>query len=526
MFSLKVASVAEMRNLDRRAVDELSIPEVILMENAGLASCFVLTREMGTCRQKCVVLCGPGNNGGDGLVVARCLHANGAEVKVFIAGEAGKYRGAAKSNLDIARKLPLEIVQIKSAADIRGAVMHSRVIVDALLGTGLDREVSGLFRDLIRLINESGKIILSLDIPSGINGDNGEVMGAAVRADHTVTFGLPKTGNILYPGYAHCGRLYVSHISFPPLLHNDDALKIQINGHINLPARPPDAHKGSMGKALFIAGSAGYYGAPYFASLSFLKAGGGYAYLAAPASVVPFIAQKGSEIVFMPLAETTAGSISPAARQQLLELAEKTDFVVIGPGLSLDKDTCRLVRELVPLITKPLLIDGDGISALTGDLQLIRQRKFPTILTPHLGEMARLTGNTIAQISRNKIPVLQETAKDIRAIIVLKGAHSLIGAPDGRVSINLSSNPGMATAGSGDVLTGAIAAMFGMGLPLEEAVRKGVFLHGLAGDLAAAAKGEDGITAQDILEYLPFALKQDRDKVKGAWREKYEIPVV
>ena len=523
---MKVASVAEMRNLDRRAAEELSIPEVILMENAGLASCFLLSREVGIGGQKCAVLCGPGNNGGDGLVVARCLHANGAEVKVFIAGEEGKFQGAAKSNLDIARKLPLEITQVKSAAAIRGAIMHSRVIVDALLGTGLDREVSGLFRDLIQLMNESGKTILSLDIPSGINGDTGEVMGAAVRADYTVTFGLPKIGNMLYPGYAHCGRLYVSHISFPPLLHNDDALKIQISGHISLPARPPDAHKGSMGKALFIAGSAGYYGAPYFSSLSFLKAGGGYTYLAAPRSVAPFIAQKGSEIVFAPLEETAAGSISPANRQQLLELAEKTDFVVIGPGLSLEKDTCRLVRELIPLIKKPLLIDGDGISALTDDLHLIRQRPFPTILTPHLGEMARLTGKTIPHISRYKIPVLQETAKDLRAIIVLKGAHSLIGAPDARVFINLSSNPGMATAGSGDVLTGAIAAMFGMGLPLEEAVRKGVFLHGLAGDLAAAAKGEDGITAQDILEYLPFALKHDRERIKGDWREKYEIPVV
>jgi len=519
---MKVASVEEMRNLDRRAMEELSIPEIILMENAGLASCFFLSREVGIEGQKCAVLCGPGNNGGDGLVVARCLHANGAKVKVFLAGDEEKFKGAAKSNLSIIRKLPIEISRVKSAAAVRRRIMHCHIIIDALLGTGLDREVSGIIGDLIGFINGSGKKVLSLDIPSGINGNDGAVMGEAVRADYTIAFGLPKIGNMLYPGYSHCGNLHVSHISFPPSLYDDSAIKIQTNDHIGLPARPPDAHKGRMGKALFIAGSANYYGAPYFSSMAFLKAGGGYAYLAAPRSVASVIAGKGSEIVFLPQEETGTGSIARKNKPALLEMAEKMDIVVIGPGLSLTEETQELVRELAAAIKKPLLIDGDGLTALTDHLDIIRQRPAGTILTPHLGEMARLTGKTMTHISSHKIPVLQETAKALRTMLVMKGAHSLIGAPDSRVFINLSGNPGMATAGSGDVLNGAIAAMFGLGLPLEEAVRKGVFLHGFAGDLAALDKGEDGITAQDILEYLPLSLKRDREGIKG----RYEIPIV
>ena len=346
-------------------------------------------------------------------------------------------------------------------------------------------------------------------------------MGVAVRADHTVAFGLPKVGNLLYPGFGQGGKLSVSHISFPPCLYDD--LKIQINGPLKLPARPAEAHKGSLGKTLFIAGAANYYGAPYFASLSFLKTGGGYAYLATPRSVAPFVAQKCSEIIMLPQQETGSGSIAPANRQHLLEQAEKADLVVLGPGLSLAGETKQLVKELVSAIEKPLLIDGDGLTAIAGDLRLLRERPGATILTPHLGELARLTGKTLSQISGSRIAALQETARETGALLVMKGAHSLIGAPDGRVFINLSGNPGMATAGAGDVLTGVIAALFGMGLTLEEAVRKGVFIHGLAGDLAADAKGEDGIIATDILEYLPLAMKQDRE---GAAGSRHAIPIV
>ncbi len=523
---MKVASVAEIRAMDRQAMERFSIPEGILMENAGLAAYAVLAREALGKGQKVTLLCGTGNNGGDGLVVARALHAAGVPIKIFLAGAAERFQGAAKTNYEIVTKLPVDIRQIKSAAVVRNEIKHSGVLVDALLGTGLDRKVTGLYGDLIELMNESGKTVFSLDIPSGVNGDTGEIMGVAVRASYTVTFGLPKIGNLLYPGFGRNGDLRVSHISFPPALYEDASLKIQINDPLSLPPRSPEAHKGAMGKALIIAGAANYFGAPYFSAMSFLKAGGGYAYLATPRSAAPFIAQKGHELVLLPQQETNTGSIALVNKPELLELAEKVDFVVLGPGLSLVEETQQLVRELVAAIRTPLLIDGDGLTALTGHNQLLRERPGTTILTPHLGELARLTGKTASLINANKIAHLQETARATGAFVVMKGPHSLIGAPAGRVFINLSGNPGMATAGTGDVLTGTIAAMFGLGLPLEEAVRKGVFIHGFAGDLAAAAQGEDGMTAQDVLACLPAAMQHDRYGTTGVSGKNYEIPVV
>jgi NAD(P)H-hydrate epimerase len=417
-------------------------------------------------------------------------------------------------------------VRINSLEHIRSDVLHCQGIVDALFGTGLDRQVEGLFKEVIELINTSGKPVLSLDIPSGVNGDTGEIMGTAVQADFTATFGLPKIGNILYPGFAQGGKLHVCHISFPPDLQEGQSIRVRLNNPPPVPPRNPDAHKGSMGEVLFIAGAANYFGAPCFAALSFLKAGGGYSRLAAPASIIPAIAQKGGEIVFVPQRETAAGSLSGGNFEGLLVLSTTMDMVVIGPGLSLDEETQALVRSLVQEITRPLLIDGDGLTAVSSRSELIRERKAPTILTPHLGEMARITGISIADIRKDRIRVLQETAADLRAIIVLKGAHSLIGTPDGQVFVNLSGNPGMATAGSGDVLTGTIAAMYGQGLPLEDAVCKGVFLHGLAGDLAAKVRGEDGITAQDILEFLPEARKADREGLPAELRSRYAGPEI
>ena len=507
--------------MDRYASEKLNIPEEILMENAGQTSSFVLSKEMGIKDKRFVVLCGIGNNGGDGFVVARNIHANGGMVKVFILGDPAKFKGAAKTNLNILTKLPVEVRRTESVETIEGDVLGAHGIVDAIFGTGLDREVSGLEREVIQLINGSDKKILSLDIPSGVNGDTGEIMGIAIQADYTVTFGLPKIGNMLYPGYGLGGKLYVTRISFPPSLHNSDEIKVEINDPVELPPRERDAHKGSMGKVLFIAGAANYFGAPYFAALSFFKAGGGYARLATPRSMTPFIAQKGSEIIFVSQRETPMGSISLKNRDPLLELSEKMDMVVIGPGLSIAEETQQLVRELVKAINKPIIVDGDGLTAVAGDPAVIRGREAATILTPHPGEMSRIAKKSIGEIKKDKIAILQRTARDLQAIIVLKGAHSLIGRPDERVFINLSGNPGMATAGSGDVLTGTIAAMFGLGLPIENAVRKGVFIHGLSGDLAAADKGEDGITAQDILEYLPLAMKLDRKGLEGTPRETY-----
>ena len=518
---MKVSNVSEMRQLDHTAIEKYGIVENLLMENAGQAVSSIILKEFGIKNKKFIVFCGIGNNGGDGLVIARKIHSNGGDVKIFVLDDPGNFRGASKLNLDIIGCLPIEIRQVESIVSIKEDVLHSDAIVDAIFGTGLTRSLGGLYKDAVTLINNSGKKIFSVDIPSGVHGDTGNIMGVAVKADYTVTFGLPKIGNMLFPGYELCGKLYVTHISFPPSMYDSDTIKVEINHAAELPPRDKEMHKGDFGDVLFIAGASGYYGAPYFAALSFMKAGGGYSRLAAPESITPFIANRGSEIVFIPQKETVSGSISIKNKDSLLVLAEKADMVVLGPGLSLDEETQRLSFDLAREINKPLLIDGDGITALRKDPEVIRQRKAETILTPHLGEMARLTKMDVGKIKADKIGILQRASRELNAVIVLKGAHSLVGYPDGKVFINLSGNPGMATAGSGDVLTGTIAAMFGLKLSLHDAVRKGVFVHGFSGDLAAFDKGEDGITAQDILDYLPLAVKMDREGLDNVFKNRY-----
>ena len=509
-----------MRALDREAIEGFGIPEEFLMENAGEAACAVLGREIGLAGKSFVIVCGVGNNGGDGFVVARRLHAAGADVKVLVVGDENRLRGAALKNRQLLSRLPLDVESRNEIASL-GAC---DVVVDAMLGTGLSRPVAGLQHEVIERINASGKTVLSLDVPSGVHGDTGAVMGAAVRADLTVTFGLPKRGNLLWPGFGHCGKLYVSPLSFPPSMIEAAGLQVAVNDPLPLPPRAPQGHKGTFGDALFIAGAGSYYGAPYLAAMSFLKAGGGYARLAAPAAMTPFLANKGPEIVFAPQQETPAGSIGLGSKAALLELAERVDFVVLGPGLSLDAESQQLARELAVELSKPLLIDGDGITALCGDPSTLAKRQAPTILTPHAGEMARLTGRSTTEVEADRIAVVQETAARLGAFVVLKGAHSLVGNPDRQVFINLSGNSGMATPGSGDVLTGAIAAMFGLGLAIPEAVRMGVFVHGLAGDLAATETGTDGLVASDILRALPAAMRQARGG--GPWEARYTGPPI
>lgn len=520
---MKIASVIEMRTMDREAIEQFGIPEELLMENAGLAACRVIDRDFGVRGKKFIVFCGMGNNGGDGFVVARKLHSMGGLIKVFILGDKRKYSGVAKLNYKMASLLAMDMQALKSADGMREVIAECDAIVDAIFGTGLAREIKGFIGWIIDLINSSGKTVFSLDIPSGINGDTGEVMGKAVQADYTITFGLPKTGNLLYPGFAHCGNLSVSHISFPPSLYDSSELRMEINLPVPIPGRRPDGYKKTFGEVLFIAGAAGYMGAPYFSSYSLLKAGGGYSRLAAPASIASLIAAKGSELVLHPQEETAKGSIAYSNMTALLDLANRMDMVVIGPGLSIDEETQRLVRELAAEIEVPVLIDGDGITAVSSDKVFLRDRKGHTIITPHMGEMARLTGMGMSKIAKNPVEVLQCAARQLNSVIVLKGAHTLIGYPDESVFVNMSGNAGMAKAGTGDVLNGVIAAMHGLGLGIPEAARMGVFVHGLAGDIAAQDKGEDGISAQDILESLPEAVTFSRELEDGDFVEIYGI---
>ncbi len=520
---MKICTIEEMRGLDNTATEKYGIQQQILMENAGDAVYSLISREFKIEGRTFLIFCGSGNNGGDGFVVARKIHSNHGIVKIILVGEEKNFTGTTKKNFTIISNLELEIQHIKNIKDIKKEIERFDIIVDAIFGTGLSREITGIYKKVIELINVSDKPIFSIDIPSGINGNTGKIMGVAVEAKYTVALGLPKTGNLLYPGFTHNGELYVSHLSFPPSLYNH--LKIELNKHVELPNRREDGYKRDFGNVLFVAGAIGYVGAPYLSSMAFLRSGGGYSRLAAPKSILPSIAALGSEIVTIPMKETKMGSLSYENVDKILDLMKKTDMIVIGPGLSLHNETQQLVREVSLKSSKPILIDGDGLTAISSNIPNIIGRSSETILTPHLGEMARLTKKSIDELNDEKIKILRKTSEEVNAIIVLKGAHSLIGYPDGTVFVNMSGNCGMATAGSGDVLAGTIAAMVGLGLTIQDAVRTGVFIHGFSGDLAIQKKGKDGITATDILNYLPYAMKYTREH-NDELSEQYSIPII
>lgn len=510
---LKVCSVEEMKRIDEEASKVYGVPHELLMEDAGTAIFNLIATEIGLSDKRFCIVAGTGNNGGDALVSARRLYAAGCSVEVYVVGDPSKASELAKKNLELVKRMGIPVRVIQSDEDVeafREAAKNCDVFVVGIVGTGLRGEITGFRRGVIEAINRLGKTVVSVDIPSGVGGDNGRVYGAAVKSTYTVTFGLPKYGNILYPGYYYCGKLYVSKLSYPPQLLEANSIRVELNYPIRPPERVRWGHKGTFGKFLAIAGARNYYGAPYYVAYSFLKAGGGYSRLAAPKSIVPYIASRNSEIVFIPLEETSEGSIAKSNLSHLIEIVQQfdIDIVAIGPGTSLNPETQELIRGFVEVVEKPVIIDGDGITAIAKNVDVVKKRKAPTVITPHLGEFSRLTQLNTSEILEDPINILRKTCMDMNSYIVLKGAHTLICRPDGYIYINMTGNPGMAKAGMGDVLTGTIAAMYGIGYrDVGDATRMGVLVHGLAGDLAAEEIGEDGVTPDDVVEYLPKAVK-------------------
>lgn len=529
MYRMKVCSVDEMRRIDSEA-PKYGLDHLLLMEDAGSAVYSVALEILGSViDKKILVIAGSGNNGGDALVAARRLHAAGAVVRVAFIGDPGRASDLTRRNLEMVLSMGIEVSFVREQSEISSLekmLSWCDACIVGLIGIGLRGDVRGIYRDVIETINRSGRTVISVDIPSGIDGDSGAVRGIAVRSTATVTMGLPKFGNILYPGYQYCGRLYVSHLSYPRKLL--EGVSAELNTPIPLPERVRWGHKGVFGKFLAIAGSRYYYGAPYYTSYSFLKAGGGYSRLAAPKSVIPYIAARCSEVVYIPLEETGEGSIAMNNYEAILRLIEEAgiDIVALGPGVSLNSETQELVRMLVEAIDRPLIIDGDGITAISRDPGRVKGRKAPTIITPHVVEFSRLVGVDLKKIQEDPVGSLRSACRDLGSYIVLKGAHTMICYPDGYIYINMTGNPGMAKAGSGDVLTGAIAAMYGAGYrDPGAAARMGVLIHGLAGDLAAEDLGEDGVTPDDILNYLPKAVRILRED-PGYIVEKYMPRVV
>ncbi len=506
---MRVCTVQEMRECDRRAVEDYGLSEAILMENAGQAVYEVVKREFDISGSRFAVLCGGGNNGGDGLVVARKLYSLGARVKAYLLTDGYSMRGAARSNFEAVVRADVPLQRIHSAEELC-LERSCDVVIDAIFGTGLFRSPEGLYAEVIERVNASNLPVLAVDIPSGVNGDTGATPGVALRATCTVSFGLPKRGNLLPPGRELCGRFYVSHISFPPSLYGAVG-SVEISRSIPLPVRPLESHKGSYGDVLFVAGARSYLGAPVLAARAFLKAGGGYARLAVPESLVLILGSHTSEAVMIALQETNEGTAAFSNLELLCQLGERADVLVIGPGLSVNQETQELVRRIVSKVPVPVLIDGDGLTAVAGDPSCVCERTAPTILTPHPGEMARLLHTTVACIEQDRVLAVQEAVRKLGVTVLLKGSSTLIGGTDGPVSLNLTGNPGMATAGCGDVLSGTIAAMAGMGLSPRDAAEVGALIHGAAGDLAAAEKGEDGLIATDVMEFLPAALRRYRE---------------
>ncbi|UCH35234.1 MAG: NAD(P)H-hydrate dehydratase [Armatimonadota bacterium] len=520
---MKVVTAAQMRQIDRRAIEERDIPGRVLMENAGKAVADLVRRAVADPGiASAIVFCGRGNNGGDGFVVARHLAEWGMSVRVVLAARAGEVTGDAAHHLEAARKAAVPVVELAEslsswcgAKPLADAAAQADILVDALLGTGVRGEVTGIIGELVDLINDSRKrgrgLVVAVDVPSGIDSDTGAVCGRAVEADHTVTMGLPKLGVLVGEGIAHTGELTVADIGFPVDVIAESPCEAELIERVwadsALPSRRRDAHKGDFGRVAVIAGSVGMTGAAVLCSTAALRMGAGLVTLGAPASLNDILEVKLTEVMTRPLPETPARTLSFAARGDALAFAREADVVIFGPGVSRNEETVRLIRDLVPAIERPLVLDADGINALSGDPSPLRQRQAPTVCTPHPGEMGRLLGASAEEVQRDRPGVARRAAADLGCVMLLKGAKSIVADSGGEVRISPTGNPGMASGGTGDVLAGMIGGLMAQGLNAFDAASVGAFFHGLAGDLAAEEKTEHCLIAGDLLDFLTAALK-------------------
>lgn len=510
---MRIVTADQMKELDRRASAEFGVPSIVLMENAGIRTfdaVFRLLEKVGGCQV--AVVCGKGNNGGDGFVVARHLHQVGVDARVLLLGRADELNGDAKVNHEIASKSGIPVEEVADIMPVRRRLAHADLIVDALFGTGIKGEITGLAGEIIDEINQSLKPVVAVDLPSGLDADTGQIAGRCVWANETVTFALPKIGHATYPGAAYCGEISVAEIGIPEAAFETAGINTFVTEdddvRARLPARPPDAHKGTFGHAAIIAGSVGMTGAAAMTGESAVRVGAGLVTLGVPASLNDILEVKVTEVMTVPLLETQARSFSKDAVKQAIELIRKCDAVAIGPGLSRNPETVAFVHEILPQIECPMVLDADGLNAVSEDVSVFGKLKAPCVITPHPGEMARLTGTPAEVIQSNRLIAAQDTAKRFGVVVVLKGAATVTASPDGEAWINSTGSPAMASGGMGDVLTGAIAGLLAQGLSVMDGAICAVYLHGRAGELAAEKLGEAGVGATDLLPLLPVSIKE------------------
>ena len=510
---MKIATSREMREIDKSTMEWFGLPGVVLMENAGQAVADKAIEILGEPRGKVVfIVCGRGNNGGDGYAAARWLHNRGARVKLFLAMDRTVVKGDALIQLEIATRMGIECfdhTEPRGLEKARIAVAFADLVIDALAGTGLHGELSTIYRDSIELMNGSGKRILAVDIPSGVDADTGAVREKAVQAIATVTFGLPKPGLLLQPGAACSGELVVAPIGIPQeLLTAATIRQTLITAEYvtsRLPRRGADAHKGSQGHVLAVAGSRGLSGAAFLAAQGALRAGAGLVTVAVPESISSVMEMKTTESMTLALPETLAGGLGTDAVRQVQDFSGRASVVLLGPGLGRQEETLESVRELVRTLERPLVLDADALYAVAGHNELLAAAGGLAVLTPHPGEMARLTGLSVKQIQTDRLGAARRAAAEWNSIVVLKGSRTVVAFPDGELYLNPTGNPGMATGGTGDVLAGMIAALIAQGLSSHDAAVLGVYLHGVAGDLAASGRPV-GMTALDLAEQVPAAI--------------------
>jgi hydroxyethylthiazole kinase-like uncharacterized protein yjeF len=507
----KLATAQEIREMDRRTIIEIGIPGLLLMEAASKAVadnvCDMLERPEG---KEVTLLCGRGNNGGDGLAAARHLFLRGMRVSVYLAGDIKTLQGDALANCRMLGGLNIPVHELRIRNDLR-KIRPGDLIVDALLGTGMSGPVEGFYAEVIKWINGSERPVLSVDIPSGLSADSGQITSVCVSADRTVTFGELKRGLVLHPGREQAGRVVVADIGIPESVASSVGVSTfwleQRDVVLRLPKRPEWAHKGVFGKVAVIAGSRGMTGAAVLCSSAVMRAGAGLAVLAIPASLYPLLVGKPPEIMTKPLAETPAGSLSSDAEHDIQGLIDWADVLAIGPGISRHPETSDVARKIVLKNRKPVVLDADGINAFEGHTVMFEKIKGNKVLTPHSGELSRIIGIPIEQIEKDRIETARNAAQRFRCVLVLKGSPTVIAEPDGRVWVNSSGNSGMATAGAGDVLTGVIAGLLAQGISIQDAAVCGVYLHGLAGDIAATEKSGRAMMAGDITDALGKAFQ-------------------